>query len=127
MILNFDGHPPVPLSSFRPGHGPRSMGSAARVRTAIDTALADVDWSNPGHGILDDHGAPYLDIDLGGSENAPALDGFVIHVRGPRGAAELIAHLCLVNGWAALDCGCGAFLDLEKPERWGSTRSAAQA
>lgn len=126
MILNFDGHPPMPLAGARPAYAPRPMGPATRVRSAIDTAIADVDWSDPAHGVLDDHGAPYFEIDLGKGDDA-TLDGFIIHVRGPLGAADLIAHLCLVNGWAALDCAQGMFLDLEQPERWGSTRRAAQA
>lgn len=115
MILNFDGHPPRPLASFRPGRGSRPMGPAAAVRGAIDGALADVEWSAPGRGILDDEGAPRLEFDLG---NDGVLDGFVIHVRGERGAAALIAHLCQVNGWAALDVARGSFLDLEEPDRW---------
>jgi hypothetical protein len=119
MILNFDGHAPLPVASFRPGHGPRPMGSAARVREAIDSALVGVDWSDPKLGVLDDAGAPRLEIDLGGG--ADALTGFVVHVKGRRGAAELIAHLCLVNGWAALDCGRGTFLDLYEPAEWPVT------
>jgi len=119
MILNFDGHAPVPLASFRPGRGPRSMGSAARVRDAVDAALASVDWSDPMRGVLDDAGAPRLEIDLG--DGAGALTGFVVHVVGRRGAAELIAHLCLVNGWAALDCGRGSYLDLYEPAEWPVT------
>lgn len=91
------------------------MGTAAAVRSAIDGALADVDWADPLRGILDDAGAPHLEFDLGGEG---VLDGFVVHVRGARGAGALIAHLCLVNGWAALDVARGTFLDLDEPERW---------
>lgn len=115
MILNFDGHDPIPLGAFRPGHGPRPMGSSAVVRADVDAALADVDWSDPRRGVLDDGGAPRLEIDLGGEE---PLTAFVIHVLGAPGAADLIAYLCLVRGWAALDCARGVYLDLEAPETW---------
>ena len=118
MILNFDGHAPIPIAEFRPGHGPLAMGTAARVREDVDGALVGVDWSNPGLGVLDDGGAPRIEIDLGGEG---VVDGFVIHVVGMQGAAELIAHLCLVNGWAALDCARGVYLDLEAPETWVAT------
>jgi len=118
MILNFDGHAPRPIASFRPGRGSLPMGPAAVVRSAIDGALADIDWSDPGRGILDDDGgATHLEIDLGAEG---VLDGFMIHARGRRGAAPLIAHLCLVNGWAALDVARGVFLDLDEPETWES-------
>jgi hypothetical protein len=116
MILNFDGHTPLPLASFRPGRGARPMGPPDRVRRAIDTALADVDWFDPKRGVLD-AGEPVLELDLG---DQGVVQGFVIHVRRPRGAAALIAHLCLVNGWAALDCASGAYLDLDDPDAWRS-------
>jgi hypothetical protein len=115
MILNFDGHTPIPLAAFRPGHGPHPMGSAAAVRADVDGAFADVDWRDPRCGILDDGGAPRLELDLRGDE---PLTAFVIHVQCAPGAAELIAHLCLVNGWAALDCARGVYLDLDAPETW---------
>jgi hypothetical protein len=115
MILNFDGHAPIPLGAFRPDHGPLPMGPADVVRADVDAALADVDWSDPRRGVLDDGGAPRIEIDLRGDE---PLSTFVIHVLGPRGAAALIAYLCLVRGWAALDCARGVYLDLEAPETW---------
>jgi hypothetical protein len=115
MILNFDGHAPIPLGALRPGHGPRPLGSAAEVRALVDEALADVDWSDPRRGVLDDGGAPRLEIDLGGDE---PLSAIVVHVVGAVGAADLIAHLCLVQGWAALDGARGVYLDLEAPETW---------
>jgi hypothetical protein len=114
MILSFDGHAPLPPASWRPGHGPRPMGSAGDVRRAIDDTLADVDWSEPTQGVLD-AGELALVFDLG---QAPAVEGFVVHVRRVRGAASHIAHMCLVNGWAALDCTTGAYLDLEDPDAW---------
>jgi hypothetical protein len=126
MVLSFDGHTPLAPASWRPGHGPRPMGSADVVRRAVDDALADVDWSDPAQGLLD-AGEPVLVFDLG---HAAALDGFVVHVRrrGPPGrAAALIAHMCLVNGWAALDCTTGAYLDLDNPDAWERRAQPAQA
>lgn len=124
MILNFDGHTPLPVASFRPGHGPRPMGPVDAVRADIDMALADIDWRDPRCGVLD-AGEPCLTIDLGQRE--PIMDGFVVHVSKPRGAASLIAHLCLVNGWAALDCSRGVYLDLDDPDRWISSAPSAEA
>lgn len=112
LILNFDGHTPPPLASLP--RAARSMGPASVVRGAVDEALADVDWSDPRLGILTD-GPTRLAIDLGGEGD---LDGFVIHARGGASAASLIAHLCLVNGWAVLDAGRGVFLDLDEPDHW---------
>ena len=116
MILNFDGHTPLPLASFRPGAGARPMGPPDVVRRAIDDALADVDWSDPRRGLLD-AGEPVIELDLGSQD---VVDDFIVHVRRQGGAATLIAHLCLVNGWAALDCASGAYLDLDDPDAWRS-------
>lgn len=123
MILDFHGHSPPRLP--RPsgvGLGSRPMGSPGQVRSDIDGALADVDWSNPLLGILTD-GEVNLALDLGPHD---PVDGFVIHLRGGVGAAPLVAHLCLVNGWAALDVQSGVYLDLEEPERWFSGDRAAR-
>lgn len=114
MILNFDGHTPLPLAAFRPGRGARPMGPPEEVQRAIDAALAEIDWSDPRRGLLD-AGEAVLEIDLG---DQGVVQGFVIRVRGSRGAAPLIAHLCLVNGWAALDRARGVYLDLDDPDAW---------
>src|SRR5262249_9652746 len=106
MILNFDGHTPLAPASWRPRHGPRPMGSPETVRRDIDGTLADVDWSDPARGVLVD-GDARLELDVG---SAAVVDGFVVHTQRGRRAAGLIAHMCLVNGWAALDGATGAFL-----------------
>lgn len=122
MILSFDGHAPIPPASFRAGHGPRVMGSAEQVRRAVDDALADVDWSDPSCGVLD--AGPSFELDLG---RAPVLTGFVVRVRESRGAASLIAHMCLVNGWAALDLTTTVYLDLDEPDAWERHARRGQA
>jgi hypothetical protein len=113
LVLNFDGHPPPPLAALHGAHGSHTMGAPDRVRRDVDGALVDVDWTDPSRGRLD-AGAVVLDFELGAG---PALDGFLVRARGEsRKAAGLLVHLCRVNGWAALDCAMGAFLDLEDPE-----------
>jgi hypothetical protein len=121
LVLNFDGHPPPPLAALHGARGGHSMGSADRVRSDIDGALVDVDWTDPSRGRLD-AGAVVLEFELGeGREGrrgrkGQEIDGFLVRARGgAREAAGLLVHLCRVNGWAALDCASGAFLDLEDP------------
>jgi hypothetical protein len=111
VIVNFDGHPPAPPVAWSRGHGPHPMGNGDWVRSSIDLALADVDWSDPHHGVLT--AADYA-LELGVSAAGP-VDGFVVHARGSSKAASVIAHLCRVNGWAALDCMTGDYLDLDDP------------
>jgi hypothetical protein len=112
LILNFDGHPPPPLATLSGARGGHTMGSAERVRRDVDGALVDVDWADPELGRLD-AGTVALDFAVG---EAPAVDGFLVRARGDaRKAAGLLVHLCRVNGWAALDCAAGAFLDLDDP------------
>lgn len=113
LVLNFDGHPPPPLAALSGRRGGHSMGSPDRVRSDVDGALVDVDWSDPSRGRLDAD-TVVLDFEIGGG---PAVEGFLVRARGEvRKAAGLLVHLCRVNGWAALDCAAGAFLDLEDPE-----------
>lgn len=114
MILNFDGHTPLPPASFRPGHGPRAMGPADSVRHRIDEALAEVDWSDPRRGIImvGETAVVMMEFDLG---LADQLDGFVVHVLATAGAGDLLCHLCLVQNWEAFDCARGVYLDLEEP------------
>lgn len=115
MILDFHGHTPGSPTASRP------MGSLGQVRSDIDGALVDVDWSNPRVGVLID-GEVTIELDLGPRD---PIDGFVIHLRGGPGAAPLVAHLCLVNGWAALDVTSGGYLDLEEPASWFRGDTAA--
>jgi hypothetical protein len=92
------------------------MGSPDRVRGDIDGALVDVDWTDPSRGRLD-AGAVVIDFEIGEGRKGQGIDGFLVHAEGDaREAARLLVHLCRVNGWAALDCAAGAFLDLEDPE-----------
>jgi hypothetical protein len=113
-VFDFDGHTP-PEEAVRPGFQPRSMGSAEAVREAISRALVDVDWSNPRCGVLTDEGYT-LEFDLGQVE---AVQGLTLHIHGGGDVMGVVAHLCLVNGWAALDHAIGEFLDLEAIAREG--------
>jgi hypothetical protein len=116
LIVNFDGHPPPPLAALSGAHGSHSMGSPDRVRADVDGALVDVDWKDPSRGRLD-AGAVVLDFEIGEGREGQELDGFLVRAHGgAREAAGLLVHLCRVNGWAALDCAAGAFLDLEDPD-----------
>jgi hypothetical protein len=117
VILNFDGHAPIPLSEIKPGHGPRPMGSGAAVRRAVDEALADVDWSHPGHATLED-GEAWLELEV--DLAAPSIDAFVVRLGGGdlADAASLVAHLCQIQGWAVLDRARGAYLDIDDPAGW---------
>jgi hypothetical protein len=116
LILNFDGHPPPPLVVLSGARGSHRMGSPDRVRSDVDGALVDVDWTDPSRGRLD-AGTVVLDFEIGEAREGQDLDGFLVRAHGvAREAAGLLVHLCRVNGWAALDCAAGAFLDLEDPE-----------
>jgi hypothetical protein len=111
VIVSFDGHSPPCLASWAKGDGPHRMGNGDWVRSSIDLALADVDWSAPDRGFLE--GGDFA-IELGVAASGP-VDGFVVRTRGSREATTVIAHLCRVNGWAAVDCATGDYLDLDDP------------
>lgn len=106
-IHNFEGHSPRTEGSW-PHEG--VLGAADFVREAIGDALAQVDWSNPYRGVLTDRHCT-LEFVLG---REPVLHRFAIHITGNSSALPLLAHLCMVNGWAAYDPAQQQFIDFEQ-------------
>ncbi len=111
VIVSFDGHTPPCLASWAKGDGPRRMGNGDWVRCSIDLALAEVDWSASDRGVIE---AGDYAVEIGVAATG-MVDGFVVRTRGSRAATSIVAHLCRVNGWAALDCATGDYLDLDDP------------
>jgi hypothetical protein len=114
MIFNFESPPPAP-NNWEDGFGPIAMGEAEEVRTKISRSLPMVDWSDPAWGLLDGDG---FSIEFNYHKSGQ-VDGFMLHVRGGGDPLPDICRLCRENGWYALDCSTGDFIDLQAPSRQG--------
>jgi hypothetical protein len=87
------------------------LGDLKSVGAAVRAALPSAKWSNPTWAVYDgpDFG---IEIDLDGVESGNTI---VLHVRGPGNAAPSLLKLTEANGWLAIDCSSGEFIDPADP------------
>ena len=117
LLLDYRGHPAPEAGSKRAAH---SLGSPALVKSFLDDALADLVWTGDRRARVTAERVT-LDLDLDG---APEVERIRVVAGSPedgpearREARGLVVHVCLVNGWAALDVAAASFLDLEEDDR----------
>lgn len=83
------------------------LGPRTAVHSAVSAVFAGVDWSDPGWGRW--HSAEgSIEFNVG-SDPARSL---MLHVRADRAVVGAIVQLCHENGWQAIDCSSGEFLEL---------------
>jgi hypothetical protein len=97
------------------------LGSQIEVRTAISQVFLGTNWSDPAWGTYDFAGGS-IEFNMGKSE---PNDGFMLHVRASQQVVPLIVALCRQNGWQALDCGSGEFLEQSNEPQAGLEAWAA--
>ena len=114
MIFAFES-PPPPMDEWTDDFHPPSMGKATQIREQISHSLPQVDWSDPSWGHLAGGGYS-IEFSL---LKEDAIEGFMLHVRGGGNPLEAICKLCRENGWYALDCSTGDFIDLDAPSKKG--------
>lgn len=86
---------------------PPPMGDAGDVKAKLSQSLPDIDWTDPAWGVLDfDGGSIEFSIQKEG-----VIDSFMLHVHGGGDPVSIIDNLCLENGWDALDCDSGEFMN----------------
>ncbi len=87
------------------------LGDLKDVSAAIRAALPSAEWSNPTWAVYD--GPDFsIEIDIDGVESGNTI---VLHVRGPGNAAASLLKLTEANGWLAIDCSSGKFIDPADP------------
>jgi hypothetical protein len=84
------------------------IGEASIVRNAISKHFPKTNWSDPAWGVFD---APFGSIEFNIGPGQQPLGGFMLHVRAGEEVVPPIVELCLAEGWQALDCGTGEFLE----------------
>lgn len=86
------------------------LGSAAFVRREISLMFPDTDWSDPVWGAWS--GEPgSIEFNIGSDD---PVESFMLHVRaGPEVVPGIVA-LCLRQGWQAIDCSDGTFLEKKR-------------
>ena len=86
---------------------PLVMGSRAEVHSRVSQAFPGTDWTDPSWGDWDSE-AGSIEFNLGKEEPA---DGMMLHVRAGSAVVPRIISMCIANGWQALDCSSGEFLE----------------
>jgi len=114
VVYRYQGPAPA-VQSIPDDYRFPSMGDATTVRKQISAAVSSVDWADPAWGILEDDGYS-IEINIKGSG---PIDSFMLHVRGGGDPVSVIARLCQLNGWVALDTSAGEFMDLNAPSHDG--------
>jgi hypothetical protein len=92
------------------------LGPLEELRERITASLPRTEWVSPRQGYLT---TEKYSIEFGLDSTHRETDIIWLHVRGEGDPFPAITRLCKPNGWAALDCSTGDFLDLDEPSREG--------
>ena len=97
------------------------LGDLQAVRSAIGSAFPAAEWSKPTWAL---YGGPGFGIEfsLGGVESAGSV---LLHVHGTGDPIPSLLRLTKANGWLAVDCSTGEFIDPNNPsyEGWEGFKS----
>lgn len=83
------------------------LGTREEVQTSISNVFAGTDWSDPTWGIYE---VPFGTVEFNVGKSEP-VEGMMLHVRASEEIVAPIVHLCVQQGWQALDVGTGDFLE----------------
>jgi hypothetical protein len=86
---------------------PLSLGPREFVHERVLRVFPGTDWSDPAWGVWNGPDGS-IEFNLGNEE--PAM-GLMLHVRAKADVVPAIIRLCRENGWQAMDCGSGDFLE----------------
>ena len=87
------------------------LGDLKTVRAAVRSAFPRAEWSNPTWAVYG-HGDFQIEFSLDGVESDNAI---VLHVHGPGDPIPSVLKLTEANGWLAIDCSSGEFIDPANP------------
>ena len=87
--------------------GAPPLGPAVAVRHAV-ASRCPVDWTDPQWGVLDIDDVS-IEFNVGAQD---PIESMMLHIRGEGDPMPIIADLCKVNGWGAIDMSEGP-IDLD--------------
>ena len=115
--------------SFRPIAEVKSedylpLGAPEAVRAAIGSAFPSAEWSNPSWALYLGPGFE-IEFSLHGMEPAGSV---LLHVHGAGDPIASLLRLTEANGWLAVDCSTGEFIDPKNPsyEGWEGFKSLVE-
>lgn len=114
MIFNMRGRTPPPIEQLQESDCD-PLGSAVEVRHQLTVLLPGIDWSDTAWGMYASNGFS-IEFNVGGDD---PICHMMLHVRGGGDAISTITAFARLQGWSALDCSTGEFLDLENPSQAG--------
>ncbi|WP_166832125.1 hypothetical protein [Thalassoroseus pseudoceratinae] len=83
------------------------IGTLSHVHAAVTRHFPGTDWNNAAWGIFD---SPLGSIEFNLGKDDPATS-MMLHVRASNEIVQPIVALCREEGWTALDCSTGEFLE----------------
>lgn len=83
------------------------LGSNAEIRGTISRFFPGVDWSDSTWGVFGCNDGS-VEFNMGGNE---PNTGFTMHIRASTKIVPTIVAMCRSEGWQALDCSGGLFLE----------------
>jgi len=87
------------------------LGNVKKVTAAVKAAFPSAKWSNPKWAVY--LGPDFeIEFDLDGVKSGNTM---VLHVHGNGDAAPAVLQLTQANGWLAIDCSRGEFIDPDDP------------
>ena len=94
----------------------RPLGKLKDVRAAVRAAFPSAEWSNPKWAVYESPDFE-IEIDLEAVESGNTI---ILYVHGKGDPIPSILKLTEANGWLAIDCSSGEFLDPKNPsyESW---------
>lgn len=84
-----------------------ALGSSAEVRASIGRFFPEVDWTDMSWGLWESN---YGSIEFNMGKDEPST-GFMMHIRASSEVVLTIVTMCRSEGWQALDCSDGVFLE----------------
>lgn len=112
-VMRFS-RPYASLQDMTPDERALALGDAVLVREAVAHAFPGTNWSDPAWGRWE---GPWGSIEFNLGKEEPATS-MMLHVRAGPEVVPGIVSLCVDNGWQAVDCSDGQFLEKkEDPAR----------
>ena len=100
------------------------LGEPEVVRSAIRSAFPSAEWSNPSWAV---YVAPGFEIEFS-LEGLESANSVILHVHGNGDPIPSLLKLSDANGWLAVDCSTGEFIDPKNPsyEGWEGFKGLVQ-
>ena len=100
---------------------PLNLGPRTSVHKSVSKIFTGTNWTDPAWGVWDSENGS-VEFNLGDDDPSQSL---MLHVRANAEIIPMIVSLCADNGWHAVDCSSGNFIEKSMSPESGLNRWAA--